>query len=591
MSWWKSPPAPPPPSPFPPPSSILPSFDASALDDGGAFALRASLTVYGSGADVGGLAPSWSDASWRCVTDFARAGADGFVSAWAQLDVYGALAMTSSFDLSARTWNVLRFRVRASNADVELFWDHATTTTTTTTAANASSEWTGPLLLSGIVDADADADASAWHSVTVPLDPAFFDPSATEGPPATSWNRLAFRDVSGAGGELALRDVFLESYARAINPRDISAPPAPSAPSAPPPPLPTKGDGPGAAGDAGNVDTAVGGAGDANGAVARWFMVSTVALVALVALVIIVWRACWRGGGDGGGSARAASPRDERRSVARRRRAGGGGGGGGGWKRHSVADAPAPASSLDEEAGGAVDDDATAMRRARPCPLPPRGPSFRSMGSLMGSGSGDVASRSSADSEAIPAIPPPPPPPPPPPSRADDRSSGQSEQQQQHVGGYERSRNVSIVSVMSTTGSDFGGAASGHRQKDVVLLTAAQLTNALSNLNDDSDSDSDSESGSDSESIGSSSINIVGSLDGPSFETLSIEAYDADVSLRPPALGQVRSIQKFFTHRPVSTLDRSPFQLTGELFLYGMALRARPGPSTARATAAAAAKD
>jgi thioesterase domain-containing protein/acyl carrier protein len=35
----------------------------------------------------------------------------------------------------------------------------------------------------------------------------------------------------------------------------------------------------------------------------------------------------------------------------------------------------------------------------------------------------------------------------------------------------------------------------------------------------------------------------------------------------------VRSIQKFFTHRSVSTFDRSPFQLTGELFLYGMALR------------------
>ena len=38
---------------------------------------------------------------------------------------------------------------------------------------------------------------------------------------------------------------------------------------------------------------------------------------------------------------------------------------------------------------------------------------------------------------------------------------------------------------------------------------------------------------------------------------------------------QVRSIQKFFTHRPVSTLDRVPCQLTGELFLYGMALRRR----------------
>jgi hypothetical protein len=35
---------------------------------------------------------------------------------------------------------------------------------------------------------------------------------------------------------------------------------------------------------------------------------------------------------------------------------------------------------------------------------------------------------------------------------------------------------------------------------------------------------------------------------------------------------QVRSIQKFFTHSSVSTFDRVPFQLTDELFLYGMAL-------------------
>jgi hypothetical protein len=40
---------------------------------------------------------------------------------------------------------------------------------------------------------------------------------------------------------------------------------------------------------------------------------------------------------------------------------------------------------------------------------------------------------------------------------------------------------------------------------------------------------------------------------------------------------QVRSIQRCFTHRPVSTLDRIPFQLTGELFLYGMALRSFGG--------------
>jgi hypothetical protein len=33
---------------------------------------------------------------------------------------------------------------------------------------------------------------------------------------------------------------------------------------------------------------------------------------------------------------------------------------------------------------------------------------------------------------------------------------------------------------------------------------------------------------------------------------------------------QARSM--FFTHRSVSTFDRFPFQLTDELFLYGMAL-------------------
>tara|TARA_B100001142_G_scaffold245614_1_gene245073 strand:- start:684 stop:890 length:207 start_codon:yes stop_codon:yes gene_type:complete len=36
---------------------------------------------------------------------------------------------------------------------------------------------------------------------------------------------------------------------------------------------------------------------------------------------------------------------------------------------------------------------------------------------------------------------------------------------------------------------------------------------------------------------------------------------------------EVRSIQKFFTHRSVSTFDRVPFRLTGGLFLYGTALR------------------
>ena len=32
------------------------------------------------------------------------------------------------------------------------------------------------------------------------------------------------------------------------------------------------------------------------------------------------------------------------------------------------------------------------------------------------------------------------------------------------------------------------------------------------------------------------------------------------------AMAKVRSVQKFFTHRSVSTFDRVPFQLTDELF-------------------------
>jgi hypothetical protein len=38
----------------------------------------------------------------------------------------------------------------------------------------------------------------------------------------------------------------------------------------------------------------------------------------------------------------------------------------------------------------------------------------------------------------------------------------------------------------------------------------------------------------------------------------------------------VRSIQKFFTHSSVSTLDRVSFQLTDEHFFYGTALRENP---------------
>ena len=49
--------------------------------------------------------------------------------------------------------------------------------------------------------------------------------------------------------------------------------------------------------------------------------------------------------------------------------------------------------------------------------------------------------------------------------------------------------------------------------------------------------------------------------------------YRKCLKLSPKGL-QARSVQTYFTHRPVSTFDRvGPFQLTGELFLYGTTLR------------------
>jgi hypothetical protein len=51
------------------------------------------------------------------------------------------------------------------------------------------------------------------------------------------------------------------------------------------------------------------------------------------------------------------------------------------------------------------------------------------------------------------------------------------------------------------------------------------------------------------------------------------DAYPAMFS--PSARCKVRPMQTFFTRPSVSTFDRAPFQLTGELFVYGTALRSR----------------
>jgi hypothetical protein len=59
----------------------------------------------------------------------------------------------------------------------------------------------------------------------------------------------------------------------------------------------------------------------------------------------------------------------------------------------------------------------------------------------------------------------------------------------------------------------------------------------------------------------------------PDKELVATAGIDALAFIRVSQFGiQVRSIQKFFTHRPVSTFDRVSFQLTDELFLYGTTL-------------------
>ena len=77
-----------------------------------------------------------------------------------------------------------------------------------------------------------------------------------------------------------------------------------------------------------------------------------------------------------------------------------------------------------------------------------------------------------------------------------------------------------------------------------------------------------------------SNVEIVHGVDATALET----------TLPDPGrrFDKVRSIQKFFTHRPVSTLDRVPFQLTGELFLYGMSLRSASCFPTSRGKGASA---
>ena len=84
---------------------------------------------FGSAPDARGVAPSWSDASWLCVSDVPTLDGDGDGApsdrdtAWAQVGPWGAFALVSAFRLETRVWNALRFEARASRPEFRVGWD------------------------------------------------------------------------------------------------------------------------------------------------------------------------------------------------------------------------------------------------------------------------------------------------------------------------------------------------------------------------------------------------------------------------------------------------------------------------------------
>ena len=169
---------------------------------------------------------------WLCVSDLDHVGADGMRSAWAQLAPWGAFALVSAFDLDPGAWNVLRFDARAAPANVRVQRDRvepdpgsesppgdeqapSTSKTNATRIDSGSSRRRGLKLSTPAED--------EWRRVVVALDPDAFADAPRLDSPSSPWNRLAWRDVTGAGADVQLRDVVLESWS-AIEPRDGSNP-------------------------------------------------------------------------------------------------------------------------------------------------------------------------------------------------------------------------------------------------------------------------------------------------------------------------------------------------------------------------------
>ena len=163
---------------------------------------------------------------------------------WAQLAPWGALALASTFDIDSRAWNVLRFSARGSLASLEVRLDLAGASQPAARGYRLNATGGG---------GGSGTSPSAWTPVAVPVDADFFDDAAASSrrrgllQAESPWNRVAWMDVTGAGADLQLRDVVLESYERAVARTEpiVAAPPAPAAPpritagasqtSAPPP--------------------------------------------------------------------------------------------------------------------------------------------------------------------------------------------------------------------------------------------------------------------------------------------------------------------------------------------------------------------
>ena len=238
--------------------------------------------------------PAPSLPQWLCVADVSRTDAADARFAWAQLAPWGAFALVSAFELDASEWNVLRFEARISAAEARrvevrvdvagVLGDEASADGASNTARRRSRRFlaltdadpsdindddtTTPIfppphpppprtgsspppasVAASLADALEDVGETAeteWRRGALILDPSGLVPTSDESAGRNAslrWNRIAWRDVSGAGGELLLRAVAFESRVAAaadgddaaFPPSDLApAPPAPLAPSGPP---------------------------------------------------------------------------------------------------------------------------------------------------------------------------------------------------------------------------------------------------------------------------------------------------------------------------------------------------------------------